>query len=47
MNPFRDKQMASFGGYSRNVMLFAEGKHFSKKSDLAAMANKMAQFEEE
>ena len=47
MNAFRDKQMTSFSGYSRNVMLFVEGKHFSKKSDLGTMASKISQFEAE
>ena len=47
ISSLRDKQMESFGGYSRNVMLFAEGKHFSKKSDLGSMANKISAFEEE
>ena len=47
LNSIREKQKISFNNYSRNVMLFVEGKHFSKKSDLASMANRISQFEED
>ena len=42
LNAFHDNQKLSFDGYSSNVMLFIEGKHFSKKSDIGSMAFKIA-----
>ena len=44
---FRDQQRLSFNGYSHNLKIWVEGKHVSNQSDIGAMANRIAQFEED
>ena len=44
---FREQQKLSFNRYSHDVKIFVEGKHVSNKSDIGAMAGRIAQFEED